>query len=93
MEPWRNPANLADIEHALDNGALYGAAGNGRFWLLRRNGKTQTWKRDKTRFRVPAKMGLKDCCQITNDTLQQWPDKMRIADSRKNAETSIPGRK
>jgi hypothetical protein len=33
----------------------------------RRNGQTQTWKRDTTRFRVPVKFGLYRYDQITQD--------------------------
>jgi hypothetical protein len=38
---------------------------NGRYWKLRRNGATQTWKRDPSRFSIPVKAGLKSCARIT----------------------------
>lgn len=34
---------------------------------LRRNGKTQRWKRDPERFRIPAKFGFYSYWQLTND--------------------------
>ena len=33
----------------------------------RRNGKTQRWKRNPERFRIPVKYGLYDYAQITNE--------------------------
>src|ERR1700677_1426798 len=40
---WANPANLMDIEKALDARCLYIAITNGRWWLARRNGATRKW--------------------------------------------------
>lgn len=34
----------------------------------RRNGKTQRWKREPERFRIPIKFGLYDYSEITNET-------------------------
>ena len=34
---------------------------------VRRNGKTQTWKRDADRFRIPIKHGLYSYGEITQD--------------------------
>jgi hypothetical protein len=56
---WPMPHDLADVEHALERGRLYVEMTSGRFWQARRNGRTQTWARDKYRFRVPVKAGLK----------------------------------
>ena len=38
----------------------------------RRNGKTQRWKRDPNRFRVPVKFGLYAYDQITDTTEGVW---------------------
>jgi len=38
----------------------------------RRNGKTQTWKRQPERFKIPVKHGLYDFFYITNDNANQW---------------------
>lgn len=58
-----------DLETALDAGNLWAAMANGRWWRLRRNGATQTWKRDPSRFSVPVKAGLKSCARITETDL------------------------
>jgi len=36
--------NLSEIERALDKHELWAAMAHGRYWKLRRNGKTQLWK-------------------------------------------------
>ena len=41
---------------------------NGRYWKLRRNGATKTWKRDSNRFRIPVKAGLRSHTYLTQDT-------------------------
>lgn len=38
----------------------------------RRNGRTQTWKRDAARWRVPIKLGLYQYGDITNDRAHEW---------------------
>lgn len=38
----------------------------------RRNGATKTWKRDKKRFEIPVKAGLKSYFYITQDNAQEW---------------------
>lgn len=48
-----------NFESALDSGNLFAAMNSGRWWQMRRNGRTQTWKRDASRIRVPFKVGLK----------------------------------
>lgn len=48
-----------ELETALDAGGLEAEMTNGRWWKLRRNGKTRTWKRDPKRFEVPVKAGLR----------------------------------
>jgi hypothetical protein len=55
-----------DIELALDAGTLWASMQNGRYWRLRRNGRTQTWKTRPTDFRIPVKAGLKSCGEITH---------------------------
>lgn len=57
--------NRSNVETLLDRGELFVAMRNGNWWKLRRNGKTQTWKKDANRVRIPVKAGLKSCGQIT----------------------------
>ena len=65
----RRPANWADAEAALDQGKLFAEMTGGKFWLARRNGKTQTWKTRPFDFRIPVKCGLRSCGQLTPYTL------------------------
>jgi len=39
---------------------------------VRRNGKTQTWKRTPDKFRIPAKFGLGTYVQLTNSNMDEW---------------------
>ena len=57
------------VEIALDNGQLYCRMANGNFWLCRRNGKTQTWKRRPDDFRIPIKIGFRVYGNITPHSL------------------------
>jgi len=50
--------NRYNIDQLLDSGKLEVAMKNGRWWQLRRNGATKTWKTDPERIRVPVKMGM-----------------------------------
>jgi hypothetical protein len=56
--------NRLAIEGALERGQLWAAIANGRYWLLRRNGKTQLWKTKPNAFSIPVKAGLKTCARI-----------------------------
>jgi hypothetical protein len=58
-----------NLEAILDSGELFAAMRNGNWWRLRRNGKTQTWKRDPLRFRIPIKAGLRATGQLTETDL------------------------
>ena len=62
------PTNRVEIETALDNAQLYALMANGNYWLVRRNGRTKTWKTDKKRFRIPVKAGLKAYSAIDENT-------------------------
>lgn len=39
---------------------------------VRCSGKTQTWKRDTTRFRVPVKYGMYEYSEINQDNAGDW---------------------
>jgi hypothetical protein len=41
---------------------------SGRYWKLRRNGQTKTWKTRPHDFRIPVKAGLKACAYLTQDS-------------------------
>lgn len=57
------------IEAALDKRILFAHMRNGKWWRVRRNGKTQTWKREPMRFRIPVKAGLRAYGEITNGNM------------------------
>lgn len=86
MPKWTNPTNRQAVEAALDAGRLYAEYFKGRWWQCRRNGKTQTWKRDPHRFSIPFKVGLKYYGAIDQDTLTNAYTGLRIANSREDAE-------
>lgn len=48
-----------NVDELLDAGRIQVAMRNGRWWAIRRNGKTQKWKRDPERIRIPFKCGLR----------------------------------
>lgn len=64
---------LYDIETALDAGNLWAAVSKGKYWKLRRNGRTKLWKTRPNEFRIPVKAGLRATGQISEtDIVTQW---------------------
>lgn len=62
--------NRATFETALDAGNLQTRVilrDGDRWYDCRRNGRTQTWKRDPARFEIPVKFRLKDTMRVTSD--------------------------
>jgi len=47
-----------NVDKLLDDGKIFVALNNGRWWRIRRNGATKLWKRDASRIRIPFKYGL-----------------------------------
>jgi hypothetical protein len=88
MANWKNPTTRGEIEAALDAGRLYVQAGSGKFWLARRNGKTQTWKTRPEHFSIPIKYGFRNTARIDHVALVPLASYFRIADSREAAEAS-----
>ena len=39
---------------------------------VRRNGKTQTWKRQPGKFRIPCKYGMYEYVDITDQNASEW---------------------
>ncbi len=54
-----------NVDQLLDAGQIEVAMRNGNWWKIRRNGKTQKWKKDADRIRIPFKAGLKVYGSIT----------------------------
>jgi hypothetical protein len=52
---------------ATENNRFYFIGKGGKVKTLRRNGKTQTWKRSPERFRIPVKYGLYEYGNITEE--------------------------
>ncbi len=48
-----------NVEPLLDSGSIEIAMRNGNWWTIRRNGRTQRWKSDPSRIRIPFKAGLR----------------------------------
>lgn len=57
------------VRYEIEQGSIWARMGNGRYWQVRCNGATQTWKRDLFRYRIPVKAGLRACGEITNATV------------------------
>lgn len=55
----------ADVEAILDAGRIEVAVGNGKWWSIRRNGQTKTWKSQPGRIRIPYKYGFRGYGAIT----------------------------
>ena len=52
------------VETMLDARRLQIQGRNGRWYDVRRNGATKTWKRSLLRASIPAKVGLRECFRI-----------------------------
>jgi hypothetical protein len=61
-------SSYQQVEWELDHGFLWIKMNNGRYWKLRRNGKTKTWKRELFRYRIPVKAGMYKYSEVTNQT-------------------------
>jgi hypothetical protein len=62
-------ATRIEIETALAQGNLWVLMGNGNYWRLRRNGKTQFWKTRPNEFSIPVKAGLRATGRVTHDSV------------------------
>ena len=67
--PTPTPMSLEKIEAALDARCIEVLCFDGKWRTIRRNGATQRWKRDPTRFRIPVKLGFNAYSAITNADL------------------------
>lgn len=56
----RNVRTRAEFETALDAGNVKARMSNGNLWMVKRNGRTQTWKTRPSEFRIPIKIGFRD---------------------------------
>lgn len=55
----------SNIDTLLDTGRIEAAMSRGRWWKIRRNGKTKKWVTDENRIRIPVKAGLRATYAIT----------------------------
>lgn len=61
--------SLEEVETALAAGQLWAGTRDGRWYEVRRNGKTQLWRTRPTHYRIPAKARLRDYVQITHESV------------------------
>ena len=66
------PHTLSELETLLDSGQLECLMASGRWWKLRRNGRTQRWKTRPSAFRIPVKAGFRSCTTLTEDDLNRF---------------------
>lgn len=59
----------SELETALDGHRLYMRMHTGNWWVLRRAGKTQTWKTRDGAFRIPFKAGFRATGALTEADL------------------------
>lgn len=64
------------IEAALDSGNLQTLMTHGKWWVLRRNGQTKTWKTRPHDFHIPVKYGLRGYGTV--DSMNKDGDHLRI---------------
>lgn len=60
--------SLEQIESNLDSGCLKAPTTSGTTWMVKRNGRTRTWKRDPMRFEIPVKVGFREYSTIDQNT-------------------------
>lgn len=60
------------IERALDEHHVWCQMDNGRYWHVRRNGKTKLWKTRPDDFKIPVKAGLRECGYIDYHNVDQF---------------------
>ena len=54
-----------NIDELLDKGLIETCGANGKWYTIRRNGKTKLWKTNPRRIEIPCKVGLRECFTIT----------------------------
>lgn len=71
-----------ELETALDRGRLQIKSVNGGKWYdIRRNGQTKTWKRTPSKVEIPCKVGFKECFRLAgshNGMEWQWDCHVRV---------------
>ncbi len=63
---------LDQLEAALAKGQLQVTNGKGKWYTVRRNGRTQTWKREPDRYSIPVKVGFRECFRIEPGDGQEY---------------------
>lgn len=63
----------SNVDALLDAGRIEIAMRNGNWWRVRRNGATQTWKRDAARIRIPLKFGFRGTGAVTEADFRSGP--------------------
>lgn len=62
------PFTRHDLESALDSGRLEVQWQNGKWYAVRRNGRTKLWKTRPEWFRIPCKSGFRDQFAIGDES-------------------------
>lgn len=55
---------LSEVENALDRNRLQVLGRGGRWYDIRRNGRTTAYRREPGRVSIPVKLGLRECFRI-----------------------------
>ncbi len=59
----------AEFEAALDAGRVQVQCQNGRWYDVRRNGQTKTWKTRPTEWQIPIKWAFRSCGTASNTSV------------------------
>ena len=59
--------NFSHAEYALDKNLLQVLGCGGKWYDIRRNGKTKRWIRNPHKASIPVKVGLRECFRLEFD--------------------------
>jgi hypothetical protein len=60
-----------NFDQCLDTGQLFIQVMSGRWWAIRRNGKTRRWKRDPAWIEWPVKYGMYGYLTVTPEWIEK----------------------
>jgi hypothetical protein len=73
LKSWRvgisTQVTRGELDKLVDAGQVFIRMKSEKWWQIRRNGKTRTWKRNANRFALPFKYGLYGYGTITEADL------------------------
>lgn len=65
---------IDEANKAIDSGMVWARMSHGKLWQCRRNGATKTWKTRPSEFRIPIKIGFRECSEFTHNNYTVEPN-------------------